>query len=53
MDLVLVQGSRHAAARAVGQPKRRLQHVDNPLVQTEASGSRLAGVDRAGRPGVV
>jgi hypothetical protein len=42
----------HAADRAVGPPKRRLQHVDNPLVQTEASGSRLAGVDRAGRPGV-
>jgi hypothetical protein len=41
-----------AAGRAVGQPKRRLQHVDNPLVQTEANGSQLAGVDSAGRPGV-
>ena len=44
-----MQGSRPPADRAVGQPKPRLQHVDNPLVQTEANGSRRAGVDRAGR----
>ena len=40
--------SLHACRSTLEDPT----HVDNPLVQTEASGSRLAGVDRAGRPGV-